>query len=817
MRNWKNACRSHVATVILSGFASLLSVAHAQAAPAITKLDVYPPNVNLSTLRDRQPVLVIATRADGVTMDVTAQSQFTLANPAFAKLEGATLLPVADGETTLQVTHAEFKQELPVKVTEATSERKISFKLDVMPVFMRSGCNTGSCHGAARGKDGFRLSLFGYDPDGDHYRLTKELGTRRINLAIPGESLLMEKSVGAVPHSGGKRFEVNSAYYDTLNRWLSAGAPLDAADVATVTGVEIYPPAAVLEGEGTTQQFLARATYSDGTDRDITDLAVFLTNNDNSAPIKPDGLVTAAARGEAFVMARFSTFTVGSQVLVLPKDLHYTAPTTPPTNYVDELVNAKLNKIRIEPSEICGDEIFLRRVTLDITGLLPTVAEYQAFLADTAADKRAKKIDDLLSRKEFSEIWAMKWSELLMVKTTNQVQYKPMFLYSNWLTSQISNNVPLDQMVRELLGATGGTFANPATNFYQIESDNQKLAENTAQVFFGIRIQCAQCHNHPFDQWTMNDYYGFTAFFAQIGRKTGEDARETVVFNRGGGEVNHPVGGRVMAPKFLGGETPDVTGKDRRKVLADWLASPQNPYFAPSVANRVWAHFFGKGIVEPVDDIRVSNPPSNPELFRTLGTKLVEYNYDFKQLVRDICNSQAYQRSTQRNASNETDELNFAHGNIRRIGAESLLDCISQVTNTKDKFQGLPLGARAVQIADGQTNTYFLTTFGRSKRETVCACEATTDPTLSQALHLLNGDTVQGKIRGGGVVDTFVNEKLTPEQAVEQLYVRCLSRKPTAEELAQIAPLVNDPEKPAVALQDFFWALLNSREFLFNH
>jgi hypothetical protein len=372
-------------------------------------------------------------------------------------------------------------------------------------------------------------------------------------------------------------------------------------------------------------------------------------------------------------------------------------------------------------------------------------------------------------------------------------------------------------MVRDLLGATGGTFASPATNFYQIERDNQKLAENTAQVFLGIRIQCTQCHNHPFDRWTMNDYYGFTAFFAQIGRKRGEDARETIVFNRGGGEVKHPVDGRVMAPKFLGGETPDVAGKDRRKVLADWLASPQNPYFAPSVANRVWAHFLGKGIVEPVDDIRVSNPPSNPELFRALGNKLVEYNYDFKQLVRDICNSQAYQRSTQRNASNETDELNFAHGNIRRIGAESLLDCISQVTNTKDKFRGLPAGSRAVQIADGKTSTYFLTTFGRSQRETVCACEATTDPTLSQALHLLNGDTVQGKIRSGRVVEEFVKEKLTPEQAVEQLYIRCLSRKPTAEEMATIAPLVNDPEKQAVALQDFFWALLNSREFLFNH
>ena len=560
----------NMAMVLWAVFAGVFGQAEAWADAALTRLDVYPPNVNLSSLRDHQQLVAIATRSDGVTLDVTAQAQLSLANPAFARLEGARLLPVADGETTLLVSLGEFKRELPVKVVNATIERPISFKLDVMPVFMRTGCNTGSCHGAARGKDGFMLSLFGYDPDGDHYRLTKAQTTRRINLAIPGESLLMEKSVGSVPHSGGKRFEVDSEYYDTLHRWLSAGAPLDPAEIATVTNVEIFPPAAVIEGEGTTQQFIARAIYSDGTDRDITDLAVFLTSNDNSAPISSDGLVTAAARGEAFVMARFDTFTVGSQTLVLPKDLQYTAPSTPPTNYVDELVNAKLHKIRVEPSEICGDEVFLRRVTLDITGVLPTPEEYQAFLADTSADKRSKKIDELLSRKEFSEIWAMKWSELLMVKTTNQVEYKPMYLYSNWLTSQISNNVPLDQMVRDLLGATGGTFANPATNYYQIESDNQKLAENTAQVFLGIRIQCAQCHNHPFDRWTMDDYYGFTAFFAQIGRKRGEDARETVIFNRGGGEVNHPVGGRVMKPKFLGGETPDLTGKDRHQAPSGW-------------------------------------------------------------------------------------------------------------------------------------------------------------------------------------------------------------------------------------------------------
>jgi hypothetical protein len=333
----------------------------------------------------------------------------------------------------------------------------------------------------------------------------------------------------------------------------------------------------------------------------------------------------------------------------------------------------------------------------------------------------------------------------------------------------------------------------------------------------GLRIQCTQCHNHPFDRWTMNDYYGFAAFFSQIGRKEGEDYRETVVFNQGGGDVRHPVDNRVMAPKFLGGDVADLAGKDRRAALAEWLTSPENPFFSTSVANRVWAHFFGQGIVDPVDDIRVTNPPVNPALFDTLGKKLVEYKYDFKQLVRDICNSRTYQRSCLPNPSNEHDSRNFARSNVRRVPAEMLLDCISQVTETKEKFRGLPLGARAVQIADGQTSTYFLTTFGRAPRETVCACEANTDPTLSQALHLLNGTTVHGKVGQGGLVKRLLDEGKTTDQVIDSLYVRSLTRKPTDEERKQLLGLVAQAESPQAGLEDVFWAVLNSREFAFNH
>ncbi len=804
-------------SILLVALITLGSASRAMAEPKITSLQVYPADINLATKLDLQRFVIVATRDDGVTLDVTGQAAVKIAAADLVRQEKNILYPAVDGQTTLEAEYQGLKAVATITVKECAADRPISFQLDVMPVFMRAGCNTGSCHGAARGKDGYRISLFGFDPQGDYYRLTREIGVRRINLASPKDSLLIEKSIGTVPHTGGKRFDAGSEYHTTLMRWLEAGAPNDPAPTPKIIGVDLFPPSAVLEGPGAMQQFIARARYADGTDRDITSLATFMTNNDNSAPITPDGLVTAAAGGEAFVMARFETHTVGNQVLALPKELMYTAPPIVAVNYVDELVGAKLNKIRILPSTICSDEVFLRRVSIDITGRLPTEEEYTTYMADTDPAKRAKLVDRLLERKEFSEIWAMKWAELLMIKSNNQVSTKSAFLYASWLTDQIARNVPLDKMVQELLGSSGGTFKAPATNYYQVERDTLKVAENVAQVFMGIRTQCAQCHNHPFDRWTMDDYYSFAAFFSQIGRKQAEDYREIIVFNSGGGEVAHPVGGRVMPPKFLGGPVADVAGKDRREVLAKWLTSTDNPYFATSVANRVWAHFFGKGIVEPVDDIRVSNPASNPELFKTLGDKLVEYNYDFKRLVRDICNSQTYQRATERNESNLTDERNFAHGNVRRIPAESLLDCLCQITNAPDKFQGIPIGSRAVQIADGGTSNYFLTTFGRAPRDTVCACEAKTEPTLSQSLHMLNGSTVNGKIQQGGVVRDLLAAGKTPPQIIETLYIRCLSRKPEPVEMEKLMTVVTTAENPQLGLDDVFWAILNSREFVFNH
>ena len=804
---------------VLSSACAILLFASATSIQAIAPVSiaVFPPDVNMQSARGKQRIIVQAIYADGITRDVTAQAKVTISDPKIAKIVNLEVLPVGDGKCSIAVEFEGKTTQVPVDVKDAIKDRPISFKLDVMPIFLRNGCNQGGCHGAARGKDGFRLSLFGFDPDGDHYRLTRELNGRRINLAIPEESLLVEKSTGKVPHTGGQKFAVGEQYYNDLVRWVDAGGPQDPAGVATPVSVDLFPKTALLDGKGSTQQLIVRAKYSDGSERDVTSLALFLSSNDSSGKVSPSGLVTAGDRGEAFVMARFSTFTVGVPFIVLPKDLKFSFPATPEKNYIDTLVNAKLKNLRIAPSATCSDEVFLRRIFIDLTGMLPSVEEYKTFIANKSADKREQLVKELMERKEFSELWVLKWAELLQIRSSNQVSYKATLLYYNWLQDRIARNVPLNQWVQELLGANGGTFNNPVTNYYQNETDILKVTENVAQVFMGMRIQCAQCHNHPFDRWTMDDYYGFAAFFTQIGRKGTDDPRELVVFNSGSGEINHPLGGRRMAPKYLGGEVPDVVGKDRRGLMAEWLASPKNPYFATNLSNMVWTHFFGVGIINEVDDVRVSNPPSNSELLQELGKKFTEYNYDFKRLVKDIVLSNSYQLSTQANASNESDTKNFSHSSIRRIKAETFLDCISQVTETKNKFPGLPLGARAVQIADGQVSNYFLTTFGRATRESVCSCEVKLDPTLSQSLHLLNGDATTQRITQGNLIGKLLTDKKTPEEILNEIYVRCLSRMPSADEKTKVLALVNAEKDKKQVLEDAFWAVLNTREYMFNH
>ena len=803
--------------LLLSAGMFLPVTAAADQVQSPASLRVYPPEVQLTSGRDRQALIVQALYEDGITRDVTADVKWILSDEKLAHLEGNVLTSAADGSGEVIIEYAGHSVKVPCVVSNAAVDPAISFRLDVMPVFMKANCNTGSCHGAARGKDGFRLSLFGFDPEGDYFRLTRQISCRRLNLAHLTDSLMMEKATGKVPHSGGQRFDENSEYAATLIRWLDAGAPNDEGEVPRVESVEIFPEGAVLDGEGATQQINVLAKYSDGTDRDVTSLAYFMSNNDNSATIEQSGVVTGQNRGESFIMARFETHTVGTHFITLPQGFSFQWQEVPANNYVDELMYEKFKKLRIQPSVLCSDEQFLRRASLDIAGLLPTLEQYEKFSADDNPKKRDELVDDLLSRKEFVEMWVMKWAELLQIRTTNNISYKSMLRYYTWLQDKIANNVPFDQMVKELLGANGGLFTNAATNYYQNETNTLKIAENVAQVFMGMRIQCAQCHNHPFDRWKMDDYYSFAAFFSQIGRKGAEDPRETIIFNSGSGEVKHPVGGRTMPPKFLGGEVPDVSGKDRRVVMAEWLASAENPYFATNLANVVWAHFFGKGIINEVDDVRVSNPPVNDALLQTLGLKFTEYDYDFKRLVRDICTSRTYQLSTQTNETNEKDVSNFSHAALRRIRAEVLLDCISQATDTKNKFQGLPLGARAVQIANGNTSTYFLTTFGRAKRGTVCSCEVKIEPNLSQALHLINGDTLQSKITEGNFIGMRLEAGKNADQIIDELYLTCLCRRPTDQENQELNVILDETEDKKQALEDVFWGLLNSREFVFNH
>lgn len=784
------------------------------AVSASATLVAYPAEVALEGARDRQGVVLLAKNPDGSTADVTTRATWRLAKP-LARIEAQTLFPLAAGRTELLLSYGRQEVRVPVQVRDPQRARNVTFGHDVLPALTRAGCNTGSCHGASRGKEGFRLSLFGYDPQGDYQRLTRELSGRRVDLSAALESLLLAKGTGSVRHGGGQRIEPQSESYRLIEEWIAGGAPADPRQLPKLTGIELSPPAAVLlEGQGT-QRIVVRARYSDGSDRDVTRFTTLIPTDARTARLEGERVV-AGVRGEAWLMARYGEFTVASAFSVVPREPLGPRTAPPSEHWIDRFVDEKLRALRIDASPPCDDATFLRRVTLDLSGRLPTAAEARAFLADSAPDKRTRWIDAELQRKEFAELWVQKWAERLLVKSVqNQVSRKAALRYFSWLEERIAGNVPLDQIVRDLLTAQGGVFESPAVNFYQAERDGLKVAENVAQVFLGMRLQCAQCHNHPFDRWTQDDYYGWAAFFSQIGRKRGADPRETIVFDRRGGEVKHPVTKKNVPPRFLGGARPKTRGKDRRAVAAEWITSKDNPYFSRNVANLVWEHFFGVGIVHEPDDVRVSNPPSNPALLDALAARLVEVRYDLKQLVREIVTSAAYQRSVQPTERNAEDERNASHARVRRLRAEVLLDALSQVTDAPTKFPGLPLGARAIRIPDGATSNYFLNTFGRARREGVCTCEVRTEPNLGQALHLLNGSSVSDKIRAGRVVAKLVKAKRPLPEILDELYLRSLTRYPTpAERAALLKRIKGDPVR---GLEDVLWALLNSKEFLFQH
>jgi hypothetical protein len=705
--------------------------------------------------------------------------------------------------------------------------RPISFRLDVMPVLFRAGCNSGGCHGAAIGKDGFHLSLFGYDPAGDYYRLTQQIPGRRLDLAVPEQSLLLLKAIGAVPHSGGRRFKPDTEYYNTLLQWIRAGAPDDSANVPQVTGLSLVPDKFVFTGKEKEKQkpLEVVAKYSDGSTRTVNNLALYLTNNKNTADIDDKGVVTPGKRGDTFVFARFAKFTIGAEITVLPTG-KFKWPKIAGYNYIDGLIDDKLKNLRIIPSALAGDEVFLRRAYFDLIGVPPKPEEYYSFLKDKSRTKRAVLIDELLNRPEFADLWAAKWAETLKVRSDNNSAFgtdrKAAYEYYEWIHDQMKRDVPLDQFVRAQVDGTGSNLTNPAVNLYtmlpQGQYDPKAVAQDVAQVFTGMRVQCAQCHNHPFDRWTQDDYYGFVSFFTGVKRKVASEAREFYIYDDpNAAPAKHLLDGHPVPARFLGGDAPDVKGKDPRAALAEWLTSKDNSWFRENLANRIWAQFFGRGIVDPVDDVRISNPPSNRELLQTLGRKLAEYNFDAKKLIRDICNSRTYQLSEVPNETNRDDADQFSRAHLRRLRADVLLDAIAGVTDTPTAFGQMPGGLRAVQLDEGNriSNNYFLKTFGLCSRESVSASETRLEPTLAQALHLVNGDTVESKINRSTVVSTLLAAKKPAAEILDEMFVRTLSRKPSEAEKKKLMPLLASNDRKAY--DDVFWALLNSTEFEFNH
>jgi len=720
-----------------------------------------------------------------------------------------------------------------ISESAVVGQEQISFKNDVMPLFLRGGCNSGSCHGAARGKDGFKLSLFGYDPDGDYYRLLEEYVGRRVNLAVPEKSLILEKVSGSVPHTGGKIFPSDSQYYETLQAWIAAGSPLDSDDAPEPVRLELQPDKVVFSKPGKTTVARVIAHYSDGTKRDVSRLALYMTNNEAVATIDKQAKIAGLQGGGTHVFARFNKFTVGTEIVVLPEG-DFDWPDTPKNNYVDSLVFDKLKELRIVPSGISTDEQFLRRVTIDLTGKLPTPDEYSRFMTDSGKGKRERLVDSLLQHDEFGELWAAQWGEWLRIKTdTNPGSGSAMkagWNYYHWLREELVKNTPWDQIARALLTGNGSNFRNAPSNYYtmlpQGKLDPQKIGEDTAQIFLGLRTQCAQCHNHPFDRWTIDDYYSFTSFFTGVRRKHGSEAREYYTFVDVDAEpAKHLVDGRPMAHRFLGGDLAEVKNKDPRKVLADWMTTSDNRLFRRNLANRIWGQFFGRGIVHPIDDVRISNPASNEPLLEELGRRLGEdYGYDAKKLVRDICLSRTYQTSPTTNESNIGDASRFSHAYLRRLRSDVLFDCLSQALEYKHSFRR-STAERAVVMFEGgrydNFNSYFFSTFGQAKRESVCTCETQTDASLSQALHLINGGTIDSTFQRNPIlIPRLMKEHSASKAIVRALYIRILTRQPSPDELQAI--LKHDAKSPDNKTQQKFyssvaWALVNSNEFLFNH
>ncbi len=771
---------------------------------------------------DARLQLVVTSRPAGTpAADVTSTAHYSVAPEGVVKLHpNGRVTPIKDGAATITAVSGDSKAEVQVTVERFSNPTPINFPNQVVPIFTKFGCNSGGCHGKSGGQNGFRLSLLGFEPTEDYEYLVKESLGRRVFPAAPEHSLLLLKSIAAIPHGGGEKLKKDSGDYRLLVRWITQAMPYGRPEDPTLSSISVFPKNRVLKPDGQ-QQLKIFAHYSDGTAEDITHTARYEPNDKSMAEVDEAGRVKMMGQpGSVAVMVRYQDRVGVFQALV---PLGVEVKNLPPAkNYVDEVVFARLKELGLPPSEVCDDQTFLRRVTLDLTGRLPSPDAARKFATDAGADKRDRVIDLLLSSEAYADFFANKWSAILRNRRDKETYQGGNFAFHQWVRSSIAQNKPYDQFVKEILTASGEISRNPAVAWYRQVTKDIEQTEDVAQLFLGVRIQCAHCHHHPYEKWSRQDYYGMTAFFSRVGRKEGLAPDEQRIFhNRGMAQALNPKTNVAVKPTGLGEKISDLTADDDpRLALAEWMARKDNPFFAKALVNRYWKHFFNRGIVDPEDDMRETNPPSNRELLETLARKFSEGGFNLKELARAIARSNTYQLSALPNQWNSSDRQSFSRYYPRRLPAEVLLDAIDQANGTTTTFTGLPVGIRATQIPDhGGVSSYFLTVFGRPAGASACECERTGDASLAQSLHLLNSQDIHGKMSSGVAKEMAADMKRTDAEKITDLYFRAFSRAPRAEELKVAGGHVEKAQAKdkQAAYEDIVWALINTKEFLFNH
>jgi len=822
--------------VLLGALARPAAAADKDSAPPqpadIVALTAYPmQKFTLTGSDDAQQLVISAELKTGRQQDLTADVSYEVRDARIARVTTAgRVLPLANGTTEIMAKFAGKALRIPVNVDKVGEDLPIHFANQVVPVFTKLGCNAGGCHGKASGQNGFKLSLFGFEPETDYNALVKEARGRRVFPAAPDSSLLLLKTIGLAPHGGGKRMDPDSDEYKVVRRWIAAGVPVGSPNEPTVTKITVFPERRIL-GTQSRQQIAVTAHYSDGRTEDVSRRAQFDSNDPDIAMVDLGGVVrTLSLSGQAAIMARYQ-----GQVAVFRATVPLAgfAPQYQwePKTVVDQFTHKKWQELNIGPSELCSDEIFIRRASLDITGTLPTPAQVAAFVADKAPNKRNQLVDRLVDTAEYSYFFAGKWADVLRVKRGNQANRAyGTFVFHNWIQEALAADKPYDVFAREIVGAVGTEVKQPPTVWYKDLIQPEQFADDTAQVFLGIRLQCAQCHHHPFEKWSQDDYWGLAAFFGRVARKNvnvpgqpGQQAgQRQVIYTKTTGTVLNKKTGSPAVMKVLDGDPVTVApSDDPRHALVDWLVDPKNPFFARAVANRYWAHFLGRGIVAPIDDLRVTNPPSNPELLDALAKELVDHKYSLKHLVRTICKSRTYQLSAVPTDFNRQDKQAYARYYPKRMTAEVLFDAVCQVTKSPTVFPGLPQDAhapnRAIMLPDESFQSYFLDVFGRPRRLSACECERVTEANLAQVLHLLNSDEVQLKLsRAGGRADLLAKDARPEKDKVEEMFFWALGRKPSQKQLElALAQIEDNAKDKKAAYENILWALINSKEFAF--